>query len=155
MSQENVDVVRRWHAYEGKNAVPPMRKAVERLGPDPEPEAVLALWAEDPSWGHAAPDIEWDERPGSDGQCGAWAGRSRQLWAEWVETWESYVFRCSDYRDLGNWVLAPVEVQAQGRDGMEIEMRAFEIMQVRDGKVAAYRSFLSEQEALEAAGLRE
>jgi ketosteroid isomerase-like protein len=34
-------------------------------------------------------------------------------------------------------------------------MRTFQIFRVRDGKIAAMRAFLSEQQALEAAGLRE
>jgi hypothetical protein len=34
-------------------------------------------------------------------------------------------------------------------------MRVFQILQVRDGKVAVFRSFRTEQKALEAAGLSE
>jgi ketosteroid isomerase-like protein len=55
-----------------------------------------------------------------------------------------------EYRDLGEWVLAPVDVSAQGRGGIPVEVRVFEMYRVRDGKIAAYRSFLSEQDALEA-----
>jgi ketosteroid isomerase-like protein len=33
-----------------------------------------------------------------------------------------------------------------------LELRNFQLWQIRDGKVAKYRAFLSEQKALEAAG---
>jgi ketosteroid isomerase-like protein len=78
-----------------------------------------------------------------------------RLWAQWVAAWESYVFRHTEYLDLGEWVPAPVDVRAQGRDGIEVEQRVFEIYKVRDGKIAVYRSFFSEHEAVEAAALRE
>jgi hypothetical protein len=74
--------------------------------------------------------------------------------ADWLEGWESYVHRVVEYRDLGDWVLVPLELRACGLTGVRVEMRAFQIIQVRDGKVAVYRSFRTEQKALEAAGLK-
>jgi ketosteroid isomerase-like protein len=76
-------------------------------------------------------------------------------WAEWAGVWESYVYRNSAYRDLGDWVLTPTDVRARGRGGIPVEMRVLQLWQVRDGKVAALRVFLSEREALEALGLSE
>jgi hypothetical protein len=58
-----------------------------------------------------------------------------------------------EYRDLGDWVLAPTEIRARGAGGIPVEMRVFQLFGVRDGKVSALRAFLSEREALEAAGL--
>jgi len=40
------------------------------------------------------------------------------------------------------------------RGGIPVELRVFEMYRLRDGKIGAYRSFLSEREALEAVGLR-
>jgi ketosteroid isomerase-like protein len=132
-----------------------MREIVERLGPDPPPEAVLGWLAGDPAYRHLHPDIEFDSRA-TDGAAPAHglleAGR---VWAQWVEAWESYVFRHTEYRDLGDWVLALVDVRARGRDGLEVKQRVFEIYKVRDRKIAVYRSFFSEQEALDSAGLSE
>ena len=51
-------------------------------------------------------------------------------------------------------MFAPVDVTARGRGGIAVEVRVFEMYRLRDGKIGAYRSFLSEQEALEAVGLR-
>ena len=61
MSEENVEVVRRFYApIQGENLVPRMQEAVERVGPDPQTEAVVDFWAEDPAWQHVHPDVEWD-----------------------------------------------------------------------------------------------
>jgi hypothetical protein len=49
----------------------------------------------------------------------------------------------------------PFETRARGREGIAVEMRSFVLYHVRERKIDVYRSFLSEQEALEAAGLRE
>jgi ketosteroid isomerase-like protein len=157
MSQEDVEVVRRYNApREGTDVIPEIRKAVERFGPDPQREAVLAVWADDPAMQHLHPDIEWDVS--ATGAFGSTAHGPTQLarwWAEWVEGWESYVYRMLDYRDLGEWVLTPADVQARGRGGIAVEMRVFHLWQVRNGKIAVMRAFLREDEALEAAGLSE
>jgi hypothetical protein len=76
-------------------------------------------------------------------------------WAEWVGVWESYVYRMLEYRDLGDWVFTPTAFKGRGRGGIAVEARVFQMWQVRDGKIAVLRAFLTEQEALEAAGLRE
>ena len=78
------------------------------------------------------------------------------LWmSDWMEMWQSYVHCVVEYRDLGDWILVPVDVRARGLTGVPVEMRVFQILQVRDGKVAVFRSFRTEQKALEAAGLSE
>jgi hypothetical protein len=65
---------------------------------------------------------------------------------------------------LAQWAEIELEVTATGafgasehggRGGIPVEMRTFELRQVRDGKVARYRGFLSEAEALESADLTE
>jgi ketosteroid isomerase-like protein len=153
ISNQNVEVVRRLNVpYEGVDAVPFMREGVERLGPDFQPDAVLASWAEDPAFQHLHPDIEWDARATGLSATARGPRAFALWWADWVEAWESYVYRVLEYRDLGDWVLVCAEVQARGRGGIAVEMRTFQLYEVRDGKVAVYRVFLSEQEALEAAG---
>jgi ketosteroid isomerase-like protein len=152
MSQENVEIVRRLQArYDGTDLVPRIRELVERLGPNPEPEALVAWWSEDPGWRYMHPEIDWDPGPGLLGRARGITELS-QWWAAWVEAWESYVFRVSEYRDLGEWVLTVIDVRARGRGDIPVEMRVFELYRVRDGKVAMFRSYLSEHAALEAAG---
>jgi ketosteroid isomerase-like protein len=157
MSLENVEVVRRFSdPYEGEDVLPAIRESLERFGPDPQPEVVLARWAEDPGWQHVHPDIEWDtSATGAFGSVVRGPTEVARWWREWTETWESYVYRTVRYRDLGEWVLSRANVEARSRDGISVEMPVFQLWQVRDGKVAALRAFLSEQEALEAVGLRE
>jgi LmbE family N-acetylglucosaminyl deacetylase len=154
MSEENVEVVRRFLApYEGEDLVGPMRRFVEQFGPDFRPDAVLAFWAEDPSWQHVHPDIEWDSRAA--GLLAARGPTELSQWVlEWLEAWDSYVNRVVEYRDLGDWVLVLMDIWAPGREGIAVETRNFSLYQVRDGKVAVYRTLGSEGEALEAAGLR-
>ena len=48
--------------------------------------------------------------------------------------------------------MSPENVDA--RAARPHEVRVFEMYRLRNGKIAAYRSFLSEQEAVEAVGLR-
>jgi hypothetical protein len=158
VSREDVQLVRRARAtYDGRDLVPDIREMVERLGPEPQSKAVLAFWAENPLWQYLHPDIELDTS--ATGLAGSVARGPREVirwWSDWVDVWESYVVRLTtDYRDLGEWVLASVDIHAQGRGGISTEVRAFELYQVRDGKVAVYQTFLSERAALEAAGLPE
>ena len=74
------------------------------------------------------------------------------MWVTWTEVWESYVYRVIEYRDLGEWVLTPIDVRAIGRNGIPVELRAFEIRSVRDGMIAVTKVFGSEREALEPPG---
>ena len=157
MSQQNVEIVRRsMEPYDGVNVMPAIRESLERFGPDPQPDVVLAQWANDPAFRHMHPEIEWDVT--ATGAFGTVARGPRELalwWADWVEAWESYVYRVREHRDLGDWVLTAADIRARGPGGIPLEMRTYELRQVRDGKVARYRVFLSEAEALEAAGLSE
>ena len=156
MSQEDVEVVRRCLTpRENEDLVPWMRELVERLGPDFPREAVLAYWAQDPALQHVHPDIEWDAPLGGLSTL-ARGPREWTLWmADWLEMWESYMHSVVEYRDLGDWVLVPMDVRARGLMGVAVETRAFQIYQVRDGNVAVIRVFRTERKALEAAELGE
>src|SRR5436309_3105238 len=157
MSQENVAVVRQYNApYEGDDLVPVIAEVLRRIGPDPQRDAVLAAWAEDPALQHLHPEIEWDVSAlGAVGSVPRGAREWALWWVDWVEVWETYVYRMGEYRDVGDWVLTPTVIRARGRGGIPVGGRIFQVWRVRDGKIAALRAFLTEQEALEAAGLRE
>jgi len=121
-----------------------------------DPEAVVQATREfaeqDPGWRNLHPEIVWDvAATGGVGavvrgidELGAW-------WRDWAGLWESYVTHLVGVQDLGDWALAPVDVEARGRDGIPLTMRVFQLFQVEDGKVSAARFFLSEAEATEAA----
>jgi hypothetical protein len=157
MSQENVELVRRHlEPHEGQDIVPAISDLVARLGPAPEPDAVIAARAEEPTWRHHHPEAEWETVFGGPLDSKATGPvEMHQMWVAWTEVWDSYVYRVVEYRDLGEWVLTAIDVRGSGRDGIPVELRTFEIRSVRDGMIAVTRVFGSEREALEAAGLSE
>ena len=154
MSERSVEVVRCFNEpHESENVIPWIQAALERVGPDPDAATVLSVWADDPGWRYGHPEIEWDVS--GVGAVGAAARGARDVavwWADWVETWRSYIYRMVEYRDLGEWILTPVDVRAEGREGISVDMRIFQIWRVQGGQIRAMRAFLSEREALEAAG---
>jgi hypothetical protein len=157
MSEKNVEIVRRFNEpYEGKDAMPMIREAVAHLGPDPDPAVVLAWWANDPGWRYAHPEIEWDTTSitgfGSKVKGPAEVAR---WWIEWTEVWKSYAYRTVELRDLGDLVLLEAAIEARGPGDVPVAMTTFQLWEVRDGKVAACRVFMSEAEALKAAGVSE
>src|SRR2546423_1127060 len=157
MSQENVEIVRsHLKPHDGEDIIPAVREYVERLGPTPDADAVLAVWAEDEGWRHFHPEGEWEVA--NSGVLDIKAVGPVEIarwWNDWVETWEQYTYRVVEYRDLGEWVLTVADVQARGRGGILVEMRTFEIRQVRGGRVGVCPFCAADQGALEAAGLSE
>lgn len=157
MSEENLEIVRRFNdPYEGEDVMPMIRAAVAHFGSDPDPAVVLAWWADDPGWRYAHPEIEWDTTsiPGIGSKVKGPTEVSL-WWIEWTEAWERYVYRTAEYRDLGELVLTKTPVEARGPGDVPVAMTVFQLWEVRDGTVAVCRVFMSEAEALEAAGLSE
>jgi hypothetical protein len=153
MSAEHVEIVRRFLApHDGEDILPRIRALLERFGPDPRAEAVLAGWAEDPGWRFAHPDLRWDTSATGMGSLACGPREVVLSWSDWVEGWTRYVYRIVQYRDLGDSVLTIADVEAMAR-GLPVEMKSFQVWEVRDGKVSAMRAFLSEQQALNAVGL--
>jgi hypothetical protein len=121
-----------------------------------EPNAILAAWAGDPLWRHAHPDIEWFSDVPPLPRMASGARGVSMWWKEWVEVWESYVFTTVELRDLEDWVLNVADIHARGRQGIDVEMRVFELARVRDERIAVYHAgFRSESTVLKAAGLEE
>jgi hypothetical protein len=115
-------------------------------------ERLVQTWAaEDPMMRHVHLEIVWDTG------ASAVVAPARGLVAlaawyrDWMGLWESYVFRVIEYRELGRWCSCPPMCWPEGRDGIAVEMRVFQIFRVRQGKIAVMRAFLSEGEAIEAA----
>jgi len=153
VSSEAVEVVRRFNEpHEGQDVIPLLRELLEQYGPDRDPDQILAVWAEDPAWRHAHPEIEWDTSGvGGLGATPKGPSAISDWWADWTEAWKTYAYRNVVYRDLGEWVLTESDVEATGPDGIEVKMRVFQIWKVRDDRVIAVRVFLDEAEALAAA----
>jgi hypothetical protein len=61
-----------------------------------------------------------------------------------------------DIRDLGSYLLVETRLQAVGRaSGIELSDVTWNVFEVRNGKVANWRVFTEQRQALEAVGLSE
>jgi ketosteroid isomerase-like protein len=133
MSQENVELVRR--GLEAWN----------------QRDADLAL-------SYLAPEIEWEPASPATVEGAVYRGHdevSGALAALW-DTWEVFRFDETEIRDLGDTVLWLGHVHVKGdASHVELDQEFATKCVVRGGKLVRARSFLSWQEAIEAAGLSE
>ena len=127
MSQENVDAVRG------------LFTAFDRQ----DWEAALGL---------LDPAVEWSP---TEGTFHGHEGVISSL-AEWIEPWEEHQVEAEEFTEAGDQVLAVVHLTGRGAgSGMEVDQRFFQIYTVRSGKITRMVEFVTRDEALEAAGLRE
>jgi ketosteroid isomerase-like protein len=106
------------------------------------------------------PEIEWDVTAAPmPGLAGIYRGREavRGFWREWLGAWESLPF---DYEliDAGDRVVQLVfDQRLRGRStGIEVSAGNYaNVATFRDGLMVHYKLYMSHEEALEAAGLRE
>jgi ketosteroid isomerase-like protein len=132
MSQENVEVVRRYYAAWNAGGV----------------DAARRFWSDDFEWQDAP------EMPDSGTYRGveAAAAHFRDL-NEVLGTMEVHVDRLLPAGDEV-FVLLHVHLDAP-RGGLPLDGPIFESVRIEEGKISRIRLFLDEQEALEAAGLAE
>jgi ketosteroid isomerase-like protein len=112
------------------------------------PEAMIAA---------SHPDFEM-HLVGVGGEPVYYAGASgiREFFRDVAESWESFRFKATDLRDLGDRVLVLGHVRGRGRaSGVEVDDRWAWIIALREGRAASLRGFLDQREALDAAGLGE
>ncbi|HEY6654015.1 MAG TPA: nuclear transport factor 2 family protein [Solirubrobacterales bacterium] len=133
MSEENVDLVRRvFDAFDRGDQEEALSYA------DPEAELHSAVIG------------------GAEGKVYRGHQDLRRWYAETFESFEELRFEWSEFRDLGNRVLAFGRIKLRGREsGVELDSATGWIATVRHGKMLKAEGFLSKAEALEAAGLRE
>jgi ketosteroid isomerase-like protein len=131
MSQENVDAVRR-----GVGAFPDLERMLSYADPDCELHSAIVGGAEGNIYrGHEGLRM--------------WLMDSFESFEELTNEW-------SEFRDLGDRVLAFGHVKARARgSGMKIDSPMGWIFTVRRGKFVKAEGFLSRAEALKAAGLSE
>jgi ketosteroid isomerase-like protein len=135
MSEENVEIIRR--GYEAFNA----RDA----------DAVREIWTDDAEW-----------RPAfvGGGIVEGAVYRGHEGIVEFVEmqaeTWKSLTSTAVTIEDLGDCVLVESRLDAIGRaSGVAVNRTTWTIFEMRDGKVAGGRVYVTKAEALEAAGISE
>ena len=132
MSEENVELVR--DAF-----------AVFTIPGDPE-TMIAAI----------GPDFEM-RLIGVIGEAVRYAGASgvREWFRDVAQSWESFRFEATGFRDLGDRVLVLADVHARGRaSGVEVDERWGWIVELREGRAVSLRGFHDQCEALEAEGLR-
>jgi ketosteroid isomerase-like protein len=133
MSQENVELVRRlMKAYADGD----IEEMLLHLDPDGELHSAIIGGA------------EGNVYRGHDG--------IRRWFAEVTDSFEDLRTELTEFRDLGDRVLAFGHMYARGREsGVELDSPTGWLFAVRHGKLAKAEGFLSRDDALEAAGLRE
>lgn len=135
MSQENVETVRRLY------------DAIARR----DSQAVLALYD---------PDVEWDMSGYPYGDMLERRSRGhealRAFWRQLYEAWENYEHDCHELIDAGDDVVSIVTDRGRGRaSGAVVEIRAYGVWTIQEGKIVRAVWFPTRAEALEAAGLSE
>jgi ketosteroid isomerase-like protein len=133
MSQENVDVVRR--------ALEAFRHG--------DVEEMLS---------YMDPEGEWHSAIVGGAEGSVYTGHEglRRWYADSFDSFEEIEGEWSEFRDLGDRVLALGRVKARGRaSGVELDSPMGWVFTLRRGRVIKAEGFLSRAEALEAAGLSE
>ena len=102
-------------------------------------------------------EIEWVEDPRrADRRVYRGHEGVRESWERWLENFDEWGFEVERMVDCGDKVLVVAREEGRGRlSGGTISQRNYMVFTFRDGKVARYEEFYEEQDALEAAGLRE
>jgi SnoaL-like domain len=143
MSRENVEV---WRAnIEGQLA---------ELSAGTSPEATISKMAE--IW-DAGIELDATEAPVLDlNRVHRGADSVRRFWQEWFSAWETLQY---DYElvDAGERVVMLLDLKMRGRStGIEMPFGEFAwVSTFRDGLVVHIKLYMSQSEALEAAGLSE
>jgi ketosteroid isomerase-like protein len=133
MSQENVEVVRQsLEAFAGGD----LDEMLSYIDPEVEFQSAIIGGA------------EGNVFRGHDG--------FRRWYAESVESFEELTMELTEYRDLGDLIVAFGHIHARGRgSGLEVDSPTGWVFTVRRGKVVRAEGFLNPADALEAAGLSE
>ena len=74
--------------------------------------------------------------------------------AETFEDWEWVRMDPQDLRDLGDRIVVLGRIAAQAKDGPATEVAAAWLIKLRDDKAIRFETFLDQQQALDAAGLK-
>jgi ketosteroid isomerase-like protein len=76
--------------------------------------------------------------------------------AEWFEPWEEHKVELEEVTNVGDRVLAVVHLTGRGaHSGIEIDQRFFQVYAVRGGRIIRMVEFVTRDDALDAAGVRD
>ena len=81
----------------------------------------------------------------------------RAYWDQWDDAFDDFTAEIEEYLDAGTYVLTVTRWRGKGKDsGLEIDLRAVEVVEFADGKIARLTSgYSNKDEALKAVGLEE
>jgi uncharacterized protein len=106
---------------------------------------------------HAAPDIVITQFP-EQVDVRDYHGHEglRQVMAEWTGSWDDWSIEILGAREVGELVVANARQRGRGTvSGAPMDAEAIFVFTVRDGLIARWQMFLSEEQALRAVGLAE
>ena len=133
MSQENVEIVRQYFA------------AHDRGGLD----ALAEFWHR---------DINWRAAEGALDDVGLMEGPDalRHHYEQWADMFDGVRAEVEELVDAGDQVVAVLRAIGRMKESeAEVDLRYAIVFSIRDGRIDAGREYLTREEALEAAGLRE
>ena len=111
----------------------------------------------EPPWDELDPDVVFVIDPGSF-VAGTYRGHDgiRTLIRLTAEIFDRFRYEVDEFVDLGDSILALGRLRVRGlQSGATGVQSGAWVMQVRDGMIVSYRSYLRREEALKAVGLRE
>jgi ketosteroid isomerase-like protein len=82
-------------------------------------------------------------------------GVVQKLVAHGSETWEEVTIKADRIIDMGERALVLAHFQAKGREGIEVQRPIAHLWTMRNGQAVRMDAYADQQEALEAAGLRD
>jgi ketosteroid isomerase-like protein len=132
MSQENVEIVRRWiEAFNRRDLT-----------------STLALWSADC-------ELDWSRSMGP--LKGVYRGHRglETFWNEFWSTFERVELEPHGFTQADSDVVVPNTAHLRGREGIEVVARSTFVVTVENGLTTRLRLFQERAEALEAAGLSE
>ena len=83
-------------------------------------------------------------------------GALRRYFERWMEAWDEFEVRPTEFLHNGDRVFNGVAMRASGRgSGVEVAREGFQVWHFRDGMGARIEEYVDRAEALEAVGLSE
>lgn len=129
MSQQNVEIARRWHEYFTQTG--------------------------DFAWDLMDPEIEIHDHDLPD--VGVYRGHSglREWTPHWASVWESWEMESPEYVDAGQKVVMLFTMRAKGKgSGIELERQDAIVYSLAAGSITRIDYYNNRRQAFEAAGLR-
>ena len=143
MSEEDVELVRRWLAW-----LPDLRD-LEPADDDAVADRALRDYLDESFELHLPADYPEGEHifRGREGilQYSEWL---RSVWAEWRFEPERFI-------DTGDYVVVFLRIVARSTSGLPLDVASTQVVTIRDGRIASIHAYRDRSQALKAAGLQD